>query len=309
MVKALVLWLLPLWAVAEQGQSPQQWLERIADAARQQNYQGTIAMVSDSHWQTLSVQHALIGGEEYERLQQLNGVPQEYIKRGTEQLCSHVEAFPFHRPLKNPLRIPIPALQQDLAYSFTFGGVQRLAGKVAQQLNVQPHDNNRYGLTLWLDQQTSLLLGVDLLDSQHNILERTRFVNIDIGQPIAAEEFVTSMPAHAVQQTNNPESQVAEVSWLPTWLPLGFKMTFAQEQADSIRLMFFDGITAFSVFIDQSASAPTLEKQWGATAALVLPITHEETVHRVTAVGEVPLHTLRQVVLSIRPNVAVSRVE
>lgn len=309
MVKALVLWLLPLLAFAEVSESPQQWLERIADAARQQNYQGTIAMVSDSHWQTLSVQHALIDGEEYERLQQLSGVPQEYVKRGSEQLCSHIETFPFHRPLKNPLRIPIPELQQDLAYDFTFGGVQRLAGKVAQQLNVQPHDDNRYGLTLWLDQQTSLLLGVDLLDSQHNILERTHFVEVTIGQPIAVEEFVTTMPAHEVQQSDSAENKIAEVSWLPTWLPVGFKMTFAQEHADGIRLMYFDGITAFSVFIDQTATAPSLEKQWGATAAVVLPITYEDQLQRVTAVGEVPLHTLRQVVLSVRPSMAMSAAE
>ncbi len=302
MIKTLVLLLLPLWALAEASENPQQLLENVAQAARLQNYQGTIVMASASHWQSMDVQHAFINGQEFERLQQLTGLPQEYIKRGSEQFCSHGDNLAVHRPLKNPLRTPTPKLEQDFAYSFTYGTVQRLAGRLVQQLNVQPHDNNRYGLTLWLDQQTNLLLGVDLLDSQQHILERTHYVDIEIAAIMTAENFIPSMPTHAVQETVSTESKIANVSWQPSWLPVGFQMTHAQEQTGSIRLMYFDGITAFSVYIDQSASAPTLEKQWGATAAVVMPIMYEDQVHRVTAVGEVPLHTLREVVLSVRPN-------
>lgn len=309
MIRALVLSLLPLWAFAEVSQSPQQLLESVAQAARQQNYQGTIVMASDSHWQSMSVQHALINGQEYERLQQLTGMPQEYIMRGSEQLCSHADNLALHRPLKNPLRTPTPNLQQDFAYDFTYGVVQRLAGRLVQQLNVQPQDNNRYGLTLWLDQETNLLLGVDLLDSQNHVLERTHYADIKTNTLMVAEDFVPSMPAHNVQEAVPAENKVESVSWIPNWLPVGFHVTYAQEKASSIRLMYFDGITAFSVYIDQSASAPTLEKQWGATAAVVMPIIYENQVHRVTAVGEVPLQTLRQVVLSVRPNLAESTAE
>lgn len=309
MIKTLVLLLLPLWALADLSESPQQLLEDVAQAARQQNYQGTIVMASSSHWQSMDVKHALINGQEYERLQQLTGIPQEYIKRGPEQFCSHDENLAFHRPLKNPLRTPTPKLQQDFAYNFTYGAVQRLAGRTVQQLNVQPHDNNRYGLTLWLDQQTNLLLGVDLLDGQNHILERTHYADIKVAAPMTVDDFVPSMATHAVQEAANTENKIAAVSWLPHWLPVGFQLTYAQEQADSIRLMYFDGITAFSVFIDQSASAPTLEKQWGATAAVVMPVIFEEQMHRVTAVGEVPLHTLREVVLSVSPNLADTVVE
>lgn len=309
MIRALVLLLLPLWAAAETSQSPQQLLERVAEAARQQSYQGTIVMASSSHWQSMNVKHTLIDGQEYERLVQLTGIPQESIMRGSEKMCGHVDNLSYHRPLTNPLRTPTPRLQQGFAYNFTYGTVQRLAGRVVQQVNVQPHDNHRYGLTLWLDQQTNLLLGVDLLGSQQQILERTHYVDISLSVPMAAEEFAPTMPTHAVPEVAEQESNISAVSWQPSWLPLGFQVTHAQEQDDSIRLMYFDGITAFSVFIDQSASAPTLEKQWGATAAVVMPLSYEDQIHRVTAVGEVPLHTLRQVALSVSPSATASLTE
>lgn len=302
MIRTLVLLLLPLWAAVAFSASPQQSLEKIAQAARQQNYQGTVVMASASHWQSMAVKHAFINDQEYERLEQLTGMPQEYVRRGEEELCGHTESLAFHRPLKNPLRTPTPELQPDFAYTFAYGSVQRLAGRQVQQLNVQPHDNHRYGLTLWLDQQTNLLLGVDLLGSDNHVLERTHFVDIEVAKPMPVEAFQSSLPAHQVAPAETAESKIAAVSWLPNWLPNGFHLAHAQEQADSIRLMYFDGITAFSVFIDQSVSAPTLEKQWGATAAVVMPVMYDEQMHRVTAVGEVPLHTLREVVLSVRPN-------
>src|SRR5690554_2853106 len=218
--------LLPLWVWAE---TPQQLLESVAQAARQQNYQGTVVMASASHWQSMKVQHALIDGEEFERLQQLTGLPQEYIQHGSEQWCSHDDNLALHRPLKNPLRIPHPKLQQDFAYDFIQGKTQRLAGRTVRQLNVQPHDNNRYGLTLWLDQQTNLLLGVDLLDSQQHILERTHYVDIDMTGDVTPKDFVPSMPVHAVQQRVSKQSKLAPVSWKPSWLPVGFQKTHAQE--------------------------------------------------------------------------------
>lgn len=311
MIRALLLVLLPLWALADidVSESPQQLLERIVQASSQQNYQGTVVMASATSWQTMTVQHALIEGQEYERLQQLTGLPQEYIQRGAEQICSHADHLPLHRPLKNPLRIPAPKLQPDFAYDLSMGTVQRLAGRIVRQLHVQPHDHNRYGLNLWLDQQTGLLLGVDLLDGQQHVLERTHFVEINMAPMLVADDFLPSMPSHSVQVIDAIKTTIAPVSWQPNWLPAGFHLTSAQEQENSIRLMYFDGITAFSVFIDRTASVPTLEKQWGATAAVVMPVTYEDQVHRVTAVGEVPLETLRQIALSVQPNLTLPILE
>src|SRR5690554_8229704 len=115
-------------------------------------------MASSSHWQTMEVKHAMINGEEYERLKQLTGASQESIKRGAEHVCSHAEHLPLHRPLKNPLRIPTPKPDQNFAYDFTYGDLQRMAGRMVQPLNVKPYDNKRYGLTLWIDKKSKLLL-------------------------------------------------------------------------------------------------------------------------------------------------------
>lgn len=310
MIRALILLLLPVWALADISESPQQILESVAQAARQQNYQGTIVMASSSHWQTMEVKHAMINGEEYERLKQLTGASQESIKRGAEHVCSHAEHLPLHRPLKNPLRIPTPKLDQNFAYDFTYGDLQRMAGRMVQPLNVKPYDNKRYGLTLWIDKKSKLLLGVDLLDSKQNVLERTHYVDISLAAELTPQDFIPNMPAHGVQRSiTEPEKSIAQVGWKPYWLPVGFELTHALEEDGSVRLMYFDGITAFSVFIDRSDNAPALEQQWGATAAVVIPVAYNESIHRVTAVGEVPLSTLREIVASVKPNLVANTQE
>ena len=56
-----------------------QWLDRMASSVRELNYRGTFAYEHDGVMESLRIDHAVYGGEEYERLQYLDGEPVESL--------------------------------------------------------------------------------------------------------------------------------------------------------------------------------------------------------------------------------------
>lgn len=302
---ALVGWIGLSAGVQAEQHSPKQWLQKMLTAAATLSYQGTIVVGGGSHWESYHVRHALLEGQEYERVEKLSDLPLEFVRHGEQLLCGHNEPeTQHHAPLKNPLRPQAAFADEQLPYEVTLGGQRRMAGRLAQQVLVIPHDRLRYGVSLWLDTATGLLLGSDLIDGKR-ILERVQFAQIDIGRDFNRVDFAAQLPTHETHETATKLTPVAAQFWQPQELPLGFKLVYLSTGEHGVRLMYFDGVAAFSLFVETGTlPIEKLERQWGATAAVVVPLRLAEQQWRVTAVGEVPLPTLKHVALSLRPLVA-----
>lgn len=296
--------------LAQAEGSAQQWLQDMAQAARSQNYSGILMYGDPGHWDSMAITHAIIDGVEYEHLQQLTGLPRELLRNQDGTFCLHPDTpDAHHTPLKNPLRSLVPQANLDLHYDFLLGGSGRIAGRYARELRVQPRDQHRYGLRLWLDQETGLLLRSDLLNLQHRVLERVQFAQVAIGAPAQVAEFTLSGEAHPLPAAE-PLPELTEVSQLPHWLPPGFELTAAREQPGSIQLLYADGLAAFSLFIDVTdGGMPAIQRQWGATSAVVHQVNRADGLLRVTAVGELPVATLQQVAASVQPRLPVVSTE
>lgn len=292
---------------AESPLTADQWLARMERAAQQENYQGVIVSGLNQHWDSLQVRHAQIDGKEYEHLLRLNQKAQELIRQGEESVCYHQGKLKLHSPLKNPLRLRIP--EQIVGYDLVVGAHLRLAGRSGQEVLIRPKDALRYGMRLWLDEATGLLLGLELLNERGVVLERAQYAQIQIGEPIAADTFQSTLPGHALANKTQA-AEIALVDWQPRWLPEGFVATQAKQQQQAVRLMYSDGLAAFSVFVDEvPAAVPHLVRQWGATNAVLLQVQHNEVRRRITAVGELPASTLEQIALSVAPLAKVEHTE
>lgn len=327
--------LLVLSTQAEEG--ARGWLERMTQAFQQQNYRGVLIYGDGQEWQTLAITHAVIDGVEQEKLQHLTGLPREMVRHGHDIVCIHPgdHSPRLNSELSNPLHGFSRVMEiDDGQYHFTLGNVERIAGRFAQRLQVTPVDADRYGYQLWLDQVTGLLLRSDLLNHQQQVLERFQFAQIEIGPDIPATAFEPDDQGHKLTlypvSPDHEQISTADIGWLPSWVPSGFHITaviqagspqpqVAAEQKDDsgamsklpVRLMYSDGLAAFTLFIDPVSQEhlPEMTSRWGATAAVVRYREHSSAEAdgdnrsrlRVTVVGELPADTMIRIATSVVP--------
>lgn len=309
-----VLWCCVCSTVFADG-SPQDWLERMSRAFREQNYQGILIYGDSRQWETMAVTHGMIDGVEHEKLRHLTGVPREVIRHGQDATCIHPgeHGVPLNSTLPAPLQKYGTSASVGDYYDFHLGGVSRVAGQYARELDIMPKDDQRYGYHLWLDQHSGLLLRSDMLDGNGQVLERFQFADVEIGNAIDPSAFEPDGGGHPLAQ-HPAETQDAfsrtDVTphWLPAWVPGGFEMTAAgtlpargEGVLPALRLMYTDGLAAFTVFIDAvpSDALPEMVSQWGATAAAVRYRKHEAQRYRITAVGELPPATMVRIASSV----------
>ena len=73
------------------------------------------------------------------------------------------------------------------------------------------------------------------------------------------------------------------------------------QQSSVSTLMYTDGLTAFSIFVQADAGdrAREIESTNGATVAVSVRVGSAQAPHLVTLVGEIPMPTARRVVRSV----------
>ena len=294
-----------VWAhEAKQDESlsrAQAWIARMLNASQSQTYQGLVVLGDDQYWSSYEVRHGVINKTEYEYIKQLTGSAQETIRKGQELVCSHDEDFGQHRPLRHPLLPHENLLKSSFPYQITLGHQARIAGREAQQLIIQPLDHHRYTVHLWLDTEHALLLGSTLNQGQE-VLERAQYASIDFSPKFNEASFQPSQRAHQQRLTTDSAPNHWQPSVLPHWIPEGFELVFFAEKEQSTRLRYFDGLVSFSLFLDHSTKPfSEVVQQWGATSAVVVEVGEQEQRQRVTAVGELPVASLKKIVLSLAP--------
>lgn len=313
---------------------PRRWLEDMNRAFAEQNYDGIFSYFSGQELATLRIVHMVVDGEQRERLVHLNGAPRQILRRGDEVVCmvapddallalgDSMPTGPFAGAfLRRYDRI------SDY-YGLSFFGDDRVAGRAAVRLALTPRDAHRYGYRLWLDRETRLLLRSELIDVNGDRLEIFQFAQIRIGDDVDSralepDESDGTQVSHLTLASKRAEPVGAQdVRWESSWLPDGFILAAADvrrapgsDRAVS-RLMYTDGLAAFSVFVEAmpEPGAASVESRNGATVAVTQPLGLERSTsaavsdagesaqrHLVTVVGEIPVVTARRIAGSIRP--------
>lgn len=297
------------------------WLRRMAEARKHQNYDGVFIYGRGDEVNSVRIIHRFQDGMARERLLHLDGAVREVLREddkvvrilpGDGSLEQGLPRGPFARSYDPGL----PAIGEQYGVSLSGGG--RVAGHQAIKLAVMARDEHRYSYLLWLDQNTALLLKSLILDKQGKVLERMQFTTLEIGGAIPDARLGIAMGGAdsgrnlASQQAreNRPEADEPRPRWQPAWLPPGFQQAPLprDDAADSDdrsdhQLLYTDGLASFSLFIEPlgRAEPPAGASQLGATVAYATVRTLADQSFAITLVGEVPLGTARQVVDSLQP--------
>ena len=143
---------------ASAQRSDVQWLEAIQSAAQRLNYRGMVVYEQRGQVRASRIAHYFDGQVSHERLELLDGVRREFIRRDDEVRCLYPDTKRVvveRRPSDNfPGLGGVPANEILERYRLKVGGTERIAGKTCQRLVLEPRDNLRYAYRLWVDPET-----------------------------------------------------------------------------------------------------------------------------------------------------------
>ncbi len=294
-------------------------LKKMWQASRQLNYEGTFVYLNDGRMETMRVVHTVDGENEKERLTSLNGVQREVVKDNH----SVVYILPDSRLVAAKLRndnsdLPLGSEEISQYYQLKTMSDERVAGKLSNVILIMPLDNYRYGHRLSIDAEHGLPLKSEVLDSAGDTVSQIMFtqLHVDPDIKIAREDdsdsdvmnrgefsWVTQVPA---RRLNAKESASEESLWSFPTLPDGFRLTVhARRPATGHRdivdhFLFSDGLASFSVYIERIGDKKGLTGASRMGAVNVYGRRMDE--YQITAVGEIPERTVREVAKGVTAN-------
>lgn len=265
------------------------WLSKLARAVTELEYSGLVTFEHAGVLETLKVVHAVRSGEQVERVRYLSGQPRELVSHGSGVQCPRRNSPTARAALWDH------AGQREMqrSYQFLLGGEERIADRDTLVIEARPRDRHRLGILVNLDRETGLPLRTMLVNRRGKVLERYQFVSLDLSPVEDADLQPQSADARRID--NNSPCTMAQSRWQLRWLPDGFKRVAVKTLSDGDMLVYSDGLSVFSVFVQRLGE--DLEFRGGAvrgaTVAYMDRLEQDGTHYTVTVVGEIPDSTAR----------------
>jgi sigma-E factor negative regulatory protein RseB len=309
--KTLFLFLLlPASLLAADLNDPWLMIEKAGQAAHQLNYKGLYIYQSGSTVSSLQIMHTNYGpAGEFARVVELDGLPREMLRQGKDVVIYQPKSEKViidKRRLQNgfPAVLPRISEEQRSNYQARLLGTERIGGRDAMLVTLEPHDKYRYRSKIWLDRDSGLLLKMALLNDKDEVLEQAAFNQLILVNNAGMDWFHPE-----VQQGKNYEispeakvtpSTVQDDSWVISQLPPGFRKTdqvlrtIPGKAYPVNQLVFCDGFASVSLFIEpvpQGVISRVGSFSQGATNVVVTV----NSGHQIVVMGEVPAITLTQI--------------
>jgi len=302
-------------AQAQQA-SPVDWLNRMAVAVSNTDYEGTVIRRQRGETEALKIAHKIIDGVVNERLVSQEGNGLEIIRIGNEVHCILPDQKSVLVEDWNNQSTLFSALPQRDAtssphYNVSFVREGRIAGRPAVQVAIRPHDQFRYGHRIWLDESTAFPLKTELLGTDGELLEEIKFADVKLDENVAMESLGPSISLDSFTWYRQPARYAVEdvdTNWQSDDLPAGFRPVSSRSEtiagpeasdaeAVTTHLVYSDGIANVSVFIETRTGE---EKSGWALVGTSNSYTAEVNDFQITAVGEVPGITVQRIASSMR---------
>lgn len=290
-----------------QAEDGSHWLERMADAVREQSYHGSYVYERSGIFTTQDIWRQVDSGGVHERLLQTAGRHQEWLRHDGQLVCSTSSELTRSRGPERTSPFGIDSKRLAEWYSMRVYGGTRIATRPVTVVAVQPKDGFRYAHELYLDNETGLMLKSLLVDDNRELLERFQFATISFSDPVAPADLKPSSACLKVSVAEVPGDADA-VFWEPAWLPPGFTLSNQQVQTlpDSDALItaqiYSDGLASFTLFVEPLGSdrlVEDLRAQLGPTVAVSRRLMTADDLFLATVVGEIPPRTAERIADSL----------
>ena len=294
-----------------------EWLQRMTESLATRNYFGLFTHTTNGQSETMRIVHRVEDEQSTERLVSLDGSGREIVRTASEV---HVYLPDRRVVLVEPRSdagsllsaLPAPSPQLDALYDLQLRKGNKLLGREVRILDIRPRDAYRYGYRLWLDEESAMPLRSVVTDPAGKAVEQIHFTRLELPRridPGATEPSVDASGFQWVKTAHRPapaEMAARAAEWRPTKMPPGFRLVGSRMQTmpgvpvPVQHLIFSDGFASVSVFIEPgSTSGPTPPESTSVGSANAYTVTVRN--HVVTAVGEVPPETVRDIATSVAP--------
>ncbi|MET0092215.1 MAG: MucB/RseB C-terminal domain-containing protein [Sedimenticola sp.] len=302
--------LLPLQASADD--EVHRMLKKMVEAVHGLTYEGTFVYLHDNQLESMRVVHTLKEDGERERLISLNGAAREVVRDNASVTCIAPDARSVSvgkRILGRSFRAVFSMDTSQLAdiYDFQILGQDRVANRPAKVVAIFPRDQYRYGYRVYLDEEYGLPLKTDMLDAAGEAVSQVMFTHLNISPDIEdrAETTLEGKELYRWEQRNPTQKRmpVEKSEWVFNDLPPGFSLSIhtrrnsGKEGGGFDHYAFTDGLASLSVYIEKSGKQSGLNGSSRMGAVNAYGSLFQD--HQVTAVGEVPVDTVKRVAGSV----------
>lgn len=174
------------------------WAARMSKAQQSLNYDATLVIDHGRDWELVEVTQRIGPHGPEQQVVALNGERRRYVH--TAQGMSLLGPEGDLRLGQGPgLPASVQAESLEGTYRITLGGRDRIAGRAAVQMRIEPLSNDRFGLRLWLDADTGLPLRSERIGADGGVLERRMVTRLNVhgfaGRAAGATRRITRVSA------------------------------------------------------------------------------------------------------------------
>lgn len=288
-----------------------QWIERMHRASCVRPYAGTFVVLAASGSMASSrIWHACEGAQQMERVEALSGTPRTVFRRNDEVRTFLPQARVVRSDRRDVAglfpRVPVvDGTSISQFYTSRSLGQERVAGLMADVVWFKPVDTLRFGYKLWSEQETGLVIKLQTLGPDGRVLEQAAFSELDLNAPVRMEQLSRMMDATDGYKLVSPEvvkTTASAEGWGLRQPVAGFvpvschrrSMSSSEGTQDVLQCLYSDGLASVSLFVEPfNAQRHPAQPQIAGAGATQLLAQRIPPDMWVTAVGEVPLQTLR----------------
>ena len=289
------------------------WVQKMSVAMRNLNYRGDFVYLHENQLESMRISHYKDANGEKERLISLNGEAREVIRDNQNLTCiwpsSRKVVVDFSR--KNtfsPIFIPEDIARIEKFYDMKLLDNDRVAGMSTVVVHIAPRDEYRYGMKFWINEQNGLMMKSSLINEDGKVVEEVMFTSLKLfdgdeklvidTMPKIDENF-TLIRYHS---GDSSKSFAVDKAWLLSNAPGGFwresvlKRKIPGTEQFVQQMVYTDGLASLSIFIEKQTSLTSSGlSSMGAVNAFIRILNN----HSVTAIGEVPAITVKQLAESV----------
>ncbi len=305
-IRQLVLCCLLLLPFGASAQDADTVVEKMVSAMNNLSYQGTYVYLHGDQVETIKLTHTNENGNQHETLLSLNGEAREIIRSNNTVYCilPSQQAIIIDKARTqfsgiNKLTFYSNALKQF--YTFRLLGDDRIAGKKAYVVHIEPNDEYRYAHTLWIDKKDYLLLKTKISDANNQTIEQLVFTEIEVMDEPGLMPIKAITDSRFTQLTTI-ENKVKEFAtnksnWNFENVPTGYKLkqyfkkTLSKNGKEIKQWLFSDGLISYSVFIEKMDKGQDMPNNMITMGSVnVYSTTYNNFA--ITVMGEVPAKTI-----------------
>ena len=298
-------------AVAE-PKNINEWLLRLHELSKRRSYIGTYVVSSGGQMHSAKIWYVCEGTQQIERVESLTGAPRSSF-RHNDKMVTFLPEQKVVRSEQRGVSSSFPELVQSADnriaefYKLKPEGVERIAGLESNVVVLVPKDTLRFGYRVWTEQKKGLIVKLQTLDADGRVLEQAAFSELLLDAPVKMDKLLQMMgkvDGYRVEESALVKTTASAEGWRQLAPVAGFKPMSCYKRPtaggpagaagdEPMQWVFSDGLASVSLFVEQF-DRTRHSKESAMSMGATHTITRQMGGYWLTAMGEVPMDTLKQ---------------